>query len=317
MPAFPINPPEKNNLRELERKVKDLMVKGFAYTEVYNYSFVSPQMVSKMGDDISKYLELDNPLSQDRPFLRRHLLTNMLENILKNVDKNKNLKLFEIGKTYLAEKQGLRAVANSDQLLPRQDSWLCGVCVAKKDAFWEAKSVAEGVFKEAKRNYEIKKIDELTSWQHPTRSAAIMRDEETLGFIYELHPLIAEGLGLEEKIGIVEINLDKLANVPEDSAVYKSISEFPAVERDLAFKVKKEVAHEQIQKALLKISDLLKKVELFDVYTGENLGGNSKSMAYHFVYQDPQKTLTTTEVDAIQEKIIRLLSEKFEAEVRV
>ena len=121
---------------------------------------------------------------------------------------------------------------------------------------------------------------------------------------------------MEGRVGVVKINLSALADLPEADKKYSTIVEFPAVERDLAISVKKDVAHADILAALLGVNPLLQSVELFDVYEGEGIGANYKSMAYHFVYQNRERTLVTEEVDKVHEALVKILKEKFGAEVR-
>jgi phenylalanyl-tRNA synthetase beta chain len=328
MPMFSITPPEENRLKGLERRLKNILVNSLAYTEVYNYSFVSPQSINKLGQDISKHLELENPLSQERPFLRRHLMNNLLENVKKNIDDYPELRLFETGKKFLAEKPGARAMAKSDELLPRQDTWLVAVFASKrsKDAFWQARRAAETAFAELNKELKLTPPKKLLPWMHPSRSGEMVFGDRYVGSAYELHPLAVENFGLECAVAVMALNLDELAVLPETEKKYNAIAEFPSVERDLAISVKKDVMHADILAALLGANPLLQSVELFDVYEGEF--GNSplgrgrgeldgrKSIAYHFVYQSLQRTLVAEEVDKAHEELIKILKEKFGAEVR-
>ncbi|MFA5061715.1 MAG: phenylalanine--tRNA ligase subunit beta [Patescibacteria group bacterium] len=318
MPTFPINPPEENKVRKLERQIRDLLVKEMSYTDMYNYSFVSPQMIAKMNDDVKKYIELDNPISQERPYVRRHLITNLLENILKNIDNHPTLRLFEIGKTFISEKPGQRTMANNDDLLPRQDTWLTSVFVEKKNAapFWQARRVVENILGDLGQNFEVKVPKEIYPWQHKARVARVMVAGEDVGSVYELNPAAGANLGLEWSVGVAALNIDKLAMLPVSDKKYKPLSEYPAIERDLAILVKKEVSHGEIISALAHTDPILASVDLFDVYEGENIGAGYKSMAYHFVYRDLKRTLTAGEVEKVHSKILKILQEKFKASVR-
>ncbi len=318
MPEFTINPPEVNKLLKIERRLKNILVNGLSYTEVYNYSFVSPQTITKLGDDKAKYLELDNPLSQERPFLRRHPMSNLLENLKKNIDDYPELRLFESGKKFLMNKPGVRATANSSELLPRQNTWLVVVFANKKNKnpFWEARRAVELIFADLSREFKLEKISDLKPWQHPARSGQVMVDGNYVGAVFELHPMIAENFGLECAVAVASLNLDELAGLPETEKKYTSLSEFPAVSRDLAISVKKDVVHADILAALSGAEPLLRAVDLFDVYEGEGVDSAHKSMAYHLTYQNSQRTLVTEEVDKAHEALVKILKEKFGAVVR-
>ena len=318
LPAFSIKSPEVNVLKKLERKAKNILVNSLAYTEVYNYSFVSPQTITKLGDDPAKYLELDNPLSQERPFLRRHLLNNLLENVKNNIDNYPELRLFEVGKKFLPEKPGARAAANSNELLPRQDTWLVAVFASKKnkDVFLEARRAAEVIFAELNKELKLTSPKKLLPWLHPSRSGQIFSGDQYIGSVFQLHPMTVENFGLECLVSVMAINLDELAGLTKTDKKYSTIAEFPAIERDLAIEVKKTITHADILAALTGANPLLRSVELFDVYQGQGVGADYKSMAYHFVYQDPKRTLVTEEVDKAHEEMIKILKEKFGASVR-
>ena len=319
LPIFPIAPPEENKLRNLERRTAETLVKELGYTEVYNYSFVSTEQVKNLGDDLSKYIELDNPLSKEKPFLRRHLLPNLLENIKKNLESYDELKIFEIGKVFAAGETGVRAETNSDELLPRQDTWLETVFVNKKDntPFWQARRVAETIFKSLNLEWQIASLDKVCVWEHPTRLAILSHNGKVVGVIHELNPLTANAFGIESRIGVLKINLSKLAEVMKEKIdVYKKVSVYPEMTRDVAFLVKKEISHVEIIKTLSHVDQLLKKVELFDVYAGDKLGIGKKSMAYHLIYCHQDRTLTTEEVNKAHDKVKTILKSKFGAEVR-
>ncbi len=328
MPVFSINPPEQNKLANLERKIKNILVNSLAYTEVYNYSFVSLQSITKIGQDAYKHLELANPLSQERPFLRRHLMNNLLENVKKNIDDYPELRIFEVGKKFLAELPGARAGENSNELLPKQDTWLTAVFASKKtkNSFWEARRAAEAIFAELNKEFKLEKNENVRPWQHPGRRGKIMVGDNFVGAVFELHPMVAANFGLECAVSVMAVNLSELATLPEAEKKYSPIAEFPAVERDLAISVKKDIAHADILATLLGANPLLHSIELFDVYEGDvgesplgrGRGGleGRKSLAYHFVYQSSERTLVAEEVELAHAALVKILKNKFGAEVR-
>jgi len=319
MPTFPITPPEINELRQLEKQVLDTLVKELSYSEVYNYSFVSADQIKKIGDDVSKYVELDNPISKEKSYVRRNLLLNLLENVDKNIEFYPELRLVEIGKTFLSKEPGIKADKNGDDLLPRQDTWLTAICANKKDKipFWQIRQTIETICHNLNLNLNLNFNSDLENWQHPTRFGGVVVNGKELGSIYELHPLVANKLGLEVKVGILEINLNKLLEVADEGRIkYNPLPACPEVIRDLAVIIKEEVIYEDIIKTVSSIDPLLKKVELFDVYAGKNIGEGYKSMAFRLTYGSEDRTLTAGEVDGVQEKAIDILGEKFGAEIR-
>jgi phenylalanyl-tRNA synthetase beta chain len=102
----------------------------------------------------------------------------------------------------------------------------------------------------------------------------------------------------------------------QEKVLYKPLSPYPEVVRDIAFVVDKNVLHADIEMSLRNVDELIQSVELFDVYQGERLGENKKSMAYHIVYGSSEKTLMTEEVDATHKKVLQTLENQFGVEIR-
>lgn len=321
LPTFPINPPEPNALRVLERSVAETLVKSLGYNEVYNYSFVSDTQVTKMGDDLSKYLELDNPLSKERPFLRRNLLPNLFENIKNNIENYPEVKIFEIGKVFSMKQSGLRADSNGDSLLPQQDTRLAAVYAGKKEAtpFWQAKKALENIFLALKVDFQIMSPTVVKPWAHPGRLAVVMYVGQEVGVLCEISPLVSQNLGIEQRVGVLQLNLSLLVELlskQKDKSNYKPASIYPTVTRDLAFLVKKEITHQQIMRVLKKTSDLVKDINLFDVYEGSKIGEGHKSMAYRLTYGHDDRTMTADEIENALKKAQEALKKEFEVEVR-
>lgn len=318
LPLFPIVPPITDKIRVTKFNVLDILVKEFGYTEVYNYSFVSSGAISKLGDNQDQYIELNNPLSKDRPFLRRNLVINLLENLEKNYATNRVLKLVEIGKSYLFEEAGVRVTPQGNDLLPRQDTTCTFLYIEKNNntPFWEVRRVVERIF-HLEKNWLLKPPRESKPWQHSARAAEIVYKDKEIGSIYELHPFVLERWGIKDRAAIVEINLNLLADTEPDFFVqFNSTSLYPEATRDVAFWVSKKITHAEIWQTLTLADQLVRKVELFDVYS-DNTKDEIKSMAYRITYGHSEKTLTTQEIDEVHQKIIKTLINTFKAEIRV
>lgn len=318
LPNFPITPASLNLARKLERSVTDILVEKFAYTEVYNYSFISGEQIKNLADDPASYVELDNPLAKDRPYLRRQLLPNLLANVANNISHRSEVKIFEIGKVFRNNKSGLRAAENSDELLPNQDIWFTAVYVNKKDQnpFWEARRLLEALGKELRFDFETVLEEKIPLREHPTRTALI-KSNIAVGVVGEMAPGVSENFGVDYRVGFLQLNLSDL----QESGSFKEInyvpaSSYPEVERDVAIVVNKKFTHHEIINELQKIDPLLIKVELFDVYTGEHVAADKKSMAYRLTYYHPDHTLVSAEVDVVHNKALSLLQKKFDAEIR-
>ncbi len=319
LPEFVITPPERNELRLLERKIKELLSKEHSFTEVYNYSFVSPGLLDKLGMKTEGCVELDNPIAKDRPYLRESLIPNLLENIEKNLHYSDTLKLFEVGKRFVKGLSGQRASENSDELLPGQDLVLAMAYAGKGDKvpFHEVAHTVQEMVKELGCTSVLEPKGEVVdNFVHPARQAQVMVKGEVVGGIMELHPSVQKRLGIEERVALVEINLSQLVEYSSEKIEYHTIPQYPAVERDIAFVVDSRVVHGKIVEAIKKTDSLVEKVELFDVFEDDKIGRGRKSLAYHITYRSSEKTLESKEMEKVHDRVVKKLERDFKAEVR-
>jgi phenylalanyl-tRNA synthetase beta chain len=316
LPELNIAPPEQDLVRLLERQARHIMAGRFKATETYNYSFVSPSVLLGLKEDLSQHIELANPISKERPYLRRCLAPNLLENIEKNQRFADTIRLFEIGHCYIKEDTG-ETMGEGNGNLPLQDHYLGIVYSSKSEAtpFKEAKRMALGVLEELGFAAGLV-VCEGEHWLHPVRSANIIVRGEKVGYLAEVESKVGQDFGLENRTAVAEINLSCLTTLKKNEIKYQPVPEFPEVKRDLAFVVSKQIVYSEIEKTLRKNSDLLFVVELFDVYQGKGIDPDKKSMAVHLVFRSNKKTLSSEEVDSEVDKLRNVLSELFSAIMR-
>lgn len=326
LPVFPITPPEQNQLRLLERKIKELLVLEHGFTEVYNYSFVAPVTLEKLGLPLESFIELDNPVAKDRPYLRHNLWTGLLETLEKNQRQFSPIKIFEIGKVFIKDKSGMRAKANSDELLPAQPTYL-GFAYAEKGVdtpFYVVSEAVVNLLGKLGCKAEFKPAEhELGKFIHPSRQAQVLVNGVGVGAISELSPLYAERLGIDARAVFAELDLDLLLPMVGDAVKYQKISQYPSIVRDIAFVIDTKVKHSDIVSALQAVDPLIRSVELFDVFPSASSGQapgkipeGKKSLAYHITYRSDDKTLESSDVDKVHQKVIEIVK-KFGGEVRM
>ncbi|PIZ96024.1 MAG: phenylalanine--tRNA ligase subunit beta [Candidatus Magasanikbacteria bacterium CG_4_10_14_0_2_um_filter_33_14] len=317
LPEFTIAPPEKNKLKILQRRLSNVLINKAGYNETLTYSFVSPNILQKLNFDLSDYIELDNPIAKDRPFLRRSILPNLLESLEKNIHEVDEVCLFEVGKVFKKEEPGVRISEKSDELLPRQDTMLGVVFANKKEKipFYEMSQVVTDLFAELNLGYSLQENSEI-DLLHPARNAKVLVGDVEVGFVGELHPALQNNFGIESRTSILELNLDKLLNVWVEKDNYKRLSQYPSVLRDVALLVDKKNSNLELLNTIQSVSDLITSVELFDVFESDKIGKDKKSMAYHITYQSNEKTLETEEVERVHEKVLEKLKKSVGAEVR-
>jgi phenylalanyl-tRNA synthetase beta chain len=303
----------------LERKIKDIVSLEHHFTEVYNYSFVSPYTLKQLDLHIEDHVELDNPIAKDRPYLRMSMVPNLLENVEKNVHLFDEVRLFEMGKVFWKNFAGEREKKGSDHLLPKQDVMWGIAYSAKGDQtpFYTVQHTVGSILTSLGVSPSfVAHSEQLQPWLHPGRLAHIEINGTTVGYITELHPEKQERFGMLSRVALSEIDLNVLLPLISFKSNYKHISEYPEVKRDVAFVVDKKVQHIDIVKEIQSVDRLIVNVELFDVYEGTNVGEGKKSVAYHITYLSGEKTLETGEVDKVHGKVTDVLKKKFNAEVR-
>ncbi|MBR6253118.1 MAG: phenylalanine--tRNA ligase subunit beta, partial [Clostridia bacterium] len=284
-----------------------LVSEGFS--EAITYSFISEKDYDnfKMDKDSDEYrfIRILNPLGEDISIMRTTLLPSMVKVIIHNLNK-KNLsgRIFEVAKTYKPKALPL------EEIPVQEDKLMLGMFGDGED-FFTIKGVVEGLLKHLRAtfNVDFQKCDR--PFMHPTRSAEVMFGRTSIGYIGELNPVISEKLGTDKRIYVGEIDYAKISSLLNRKLKYKAIPKFPSVERDLALVMDKTVPNGQVVRCIKKNSDsTLQSIELFDVYEGERILSTKKSMAYHLVFNNPERSLTMEEVDQNVGKILVALKKE-------
>lgn len=318
LPTLSIAPPFANKLRLLEREIKEVLAFECGFTEVYNYSFVSPEWLNRLGVlNGAQHVELNNPIAKDRPILRRELVPGLIENVKANAH-TESLAFFECGRVFLPDEAGERTNAGSSELLPAQPLHLGLVFTAKNSAapFYELVGALNAIAKRLGFAIALRDEENAPGLYHPGRSAVIMAGTEMIGRAAELHPAKQAELSLPARVAVLELSVAKLLEQARATAPYHIVPEFPEVIRDLAIVVKKNVTHAQIAEIIQSAHAHVRGAEVFDVYESKELGKDLQSLAYH-VTLGADHTLSTEEIDAVIVVIKKKLTEKVKADWRV
>ena len=241
----------------------------------------------------------------------------MIPGLLKSLQynyarKNENLKLLEIGKVFFAK--------NNENIQPDEKMYISAVLTGKEKEtkwlkeeqsidFFTAKGYLELIFKKLDilKDISYKKIN--MDLLHPGRSAKIFYKDIEIGIIGEIHPTYERELGIE-KTYIFEIDLDLILENVKNKFIYKEVSKYPTVTRDIAMLISKDDTYQNIKDIIKNInSNLIKEVSLFDVYEGKGLPDNKKSIAITVSYNNSEKTLTEEEILKIHDKVLNSLIE--------
>jgi phenylalanyl-tRNA synthetase beta chain len=279
--------------------------------ETCSYTLIPKDEVHKFTTDEFKEVYLADPMSEDRNTLRYSLLYSLKEIYLYNKARNNtNISIFEVGKGFYKEdgiyKEDLKlaGLMTGDYYLDINNS---------KVDFYIVKGVVEELLEYLGFGGRYSFVVGGTPEElHPGQSASIILQGKPVGVIGKLHPNV-----LKDNVYVFEINLDKLLSNFPSRMSYKDIPKFPSISKDIAFILKMDVTAGEVMATIKKAGGkLLQSISVFDVYTGENVGDDEKSIAFKLNFMDPTRTLTDEEVMNVFNTIITKVENSHNAKLR-
>jgi len=279
--------------------------------EVVTYSLIAEKDLGLYVESVKEPVKVLMPLTEDRAVMRQSLLNGVIDVIAYNkARKLENLQIFEIGNVYSTEGQTMHLAIALNGL------YSSNLWKGEKQAssFYLLKGVLDSLFEKLGFTVQYLPYSNISSF-HPGRCAKIMHRNQEIGYIGELHPKFAKDHDVSGTIAC-EINITPLIT-EENKLKYHSINKFPAIQRDLAIVVKRDVLADSVKASIEKAAKgHLSDVKLFDVYVGENVGADEKSLAFSLTFEDYTKTLETEEVDGFVKNILAKLEKDFNARLR-
>ncbi|HDK7791909.1 TPA: phenylalanine--tRNA ligase subunit beta [Staphylococcus aureus] len=292
------------------RMVKEVL-EGAGLDQAITYSLVSKEDATAFSMQQRQTIDLLMPMSEAHASLRQSLLPHLIEAASYNVArKNKDVKLFEIGNVFFA---------NGEGELPDQVEYLSGILTGdyvvnqwqgKKETvdFYLAKGVVDRVSEKLNLEFSYRRAD--IDGLHPGRTAEILLENKVVGFIGELHPILAADNDLKRTY-VFELNFDALMAVSVGYINYQPIPRFPGMSRDIALEVDQNIpAADLLSTIHAHGGNILKDTLVFDVYQGEHLEKGKKSIAIRLNYLDTEETLTDERVSKVQAEIEAALIEQ-------
>ncbi|MBQ9267739.1 MAG: phenylalanine--tRNA ligase subunit beta [Clostridia bacterium] len=295
-----------------KRSVRNKMV-DLGLNETLSYALIPEKEVHKYTTDEFETVKILDPMTEERNALRYSLLPSL--KMVYEYNKARNLKdvsIFEIGKSFYKKDGKYGEQLNLAVLMV--GNYTLGLNKETVN-FYTIKGIMEELLDHLgfHGNYSLV-VEDIPTELHPGQSASIMISKEKVGIIGKVHPNVSK-----DDIYVLEVNLEKLLNDSVDSKPmkYKEISKFPSVVKDVAFVMNQELKSEVIEAEIKKAGGkLLTGIEVFDVYTGENVGENEKSIAYKLTFTNPERTLSDEEVLAVFNKIIEHVSNTCKVSIR-
>ena len=291
------------------RKIISKRLRSLGINEAKTYTLVSPEMAKLFKYEEKENIVLPNPMSVDKSVIRTSIISSLLNVYEYNkARKVKDILLYEISKTYdktLTEETKIAILMKGNYI---SNNWNNNTI---KVDFYLIKGIIENLldYLGFKNRYSFNKnaIPDL----HPGVCAEILLDRERIGIVGRVHPSLQK-----DEIYVAEISLNKLMKSIKPIK-FKPASKYPEVVKDLAFIVDKNTTAQDLMNQIKKSGGrLLTDIDVFDVYMGENIGENKKSIAFTLTFSDPTRTLNDTEVTDIFDKIIKEVQEKCNAKIR-
>jgi len=316
---------------EVERRIRGALSAG-GFHEVVNYSFVdpgllpwvTPRALERLGTSVEA-VTLKNPLTPQQAVMRTTLLASLLTNVATNLrHQPESLRLYEIGRAYLRDPHGgkdLRPVAE-------ERLHVAGVLWGRREArgwtsndvpndFADAKGAVEAMLSALSAGELSCRLGRVAPF-HPRATAEARVGDVVLGWLGELHPLVARHLELPPGIFAFELELSALERVANLSPQFRSLPRYPAVLRDLAVVVPSAMQAAEVRSVILEVGKpLVEEASLFDVYIGPPLPEGQKNLAFALTYRAPDRTLRDDEVQTAHARIVEEVQRRLGGQLRV
>ena len=303
--------------QKLERKVESACV-SMGLNQINTFSFISPKYYDKIrlpqNSSLRKSVVITNPLGEDTSVMRTTVLPSMCEVVARNYNyRNPEAALFEIGTEY---------IVTGEDTLPLEPVRLAVGMYGNGTDFYSVKGVVEELLDTLGiSEYEIEAagedcgFDEVSAF-HPGRVAVAKADGKPLAVFGELHPDVLETYGIGVRAYAAKVLITELLDIDIPEKTYKPLPKYPATTRDISLICDDEIPVASLEKLIKEaVGGILEKVNLFDVYKGEQIENGKKSVAFSVAMRSHDGTLTDEQADAAMKRVVKALS-KINAEVR-
>ncbi len=296
------------DLFHFKANLRGLMI-GAGLQEVLTYSLTSREKLEQLTPSQPLQVEpvrVANPMSNEQEHLRTSLRGSILEVVARNLRREQSpVRVFELSRVYIPQ---------GDEL-PDERETLCALLCGSEESsswhsgerpvdFYEAKGLAEFVL--AKSGVEARYVPGADRGLFPGRQAEVLVAGEKVGVVGQLHPAVAQSFEVSGDVFIVELDVERLMAHSQLHVEYQPLSRFPFSERDLAIVVDEAVTYDSVAD-IMRSFPLVSRMSLFDVYTGEQIPRGKKSFAIRLVYQASDRTLTDSQVNEVQNRLLAKL----------
>lgn len=313
LPIEEITPGKRIYSYEFEKVVKENLISS-GLKEVITYSLVDEKMLNQFKEDEFTPYKVLRPISKDKEYMRNSIVPSLINVYNYNISrKNDSVNIFEVSETYVKINEQMNECKKLAILMSGDLSETKWLGIKQTVNFYLLKGIIINLlnylgFKSRITIDSTCEIKEL----HPYSRASIYIDREKVGYIGKIHPEISK-----KDLYVCELNLTKVMSLNVKPIKNKEISKYPTIKKDVAFVVDNNITSLDITNTIKKVgTQLLKDIDIFDLYTGSNIIGNKKSIAYSLTFNSSDRTLTEEEVDKIFRNIIEKVETTYNAKIR-
>tara|TARA_Y100001970_G_scaffold294145_1_gene447508 strand:+ start:8670 stop:11114 length:2445 start_codon:yes stop_codon:yes gene_type:complete len=309
----------------IKSRLQDLFV-AQGFNEIISYSLTTVEKLKMiLGEEAvnnNPPIALKNTLSSERAVLRTSMRHSLLETISYNIHNSQSdIWIFESGRIYSERTKDISGTFKDSPLAEQE--YLVGAVSAKTldrfglptsqtVDFFDVKGALEAIFTSLKVHPSFN-ANTLTGFTNPTTEIFI--GDNIVGVLGTLDQSVLKQFDISADVILFELNMDAMVHALTDVNHFEPFSKFPAVVNDLAVIVDENISHNSLIEVFQQ-SSLVNNVQLFDIYRGDQIDKNKKSLAYKITYQSFDKTLTNEEVTQEQNKIVKQLNKDFGATIR-
>ena len=301
-----------SDFMKLETKAGTLC-RSLGYSEIITYSFVSPAIFDQIrlpaDSKLRNAMRIQNPLGEDTSIMRTIALPSMLEILSRNAAyHNKAAKLYELAKIYLPV---------DGQVLPEEPKMLLLGAYGEGTTFFSVKGELEAILtglRLPKASYTA--VKDNPSF-HPGRCAKVTVNGVDVGYLGQVHPLVAKNYGIEAEVYCAEINFSALSEMVLPEPTYTPLPKYPTVSRDLSVLCDEAQTVAEVENVMISAGGkLLRGVKFFDIYRGTGVPAGKKSVSFALELRADDRTLTDTDSEGVVSKILAALKEKLGVTLR-
>ena len=289
------------------------LCRSLGYSEIITYSFVSPAIFDNIrlpkDSSLRNAMRIQNPLGEDTSIMRTIALPSMLDILSRNYAyHNKSVRLYELAKIYLP---------TEGQVLPAEPKMLMLGAYGGGVTFFSMKGQLEAILSGLRLpKASFTAVKDNPSF-HPGRCAAISMNGVHLGYMGQVHPLVAKNYGLDAEVYCVELDFSKAFEMTLPEPTFAPLPKYPAVTRDLSLLCDEATTIAELSDTITAAGGkLLRRVDLFDIYRGKGVAEGKKSVAFSLVLRADDRTLTDADSEGVVSKVLEALQTKLGAVLR-